>query len=48
MGGGKYETQMCVIIVEDIFGKVCRVSELFFFFGFFVWKKKIWNWFENL
>ncbi|EFP12473.1 hypothetical protein CRE_29652 [Caenorhabditis remanei] len=22
MGGGKYETQMCVIIVEDIFGKI--------------------------
>ncbi|CAI2317571.1 unnamed protein product [Caenorhabditis sp. 36 PRJEB53466] len=22
MGGGKYETQMCVVIIEDIFGKI--------------------------
>ncbi|EGT32800.1 hypothetical protein CAEBREN_14755 [Caenorhabditis brenneri] len=28
MGGGKYETQMCVIIIEDIFGKiVAKVME---------------------
>ncbi|CCD64205.1 DNA-directed RNA polymerase III subunit RPC3 [Caenorhabditis elegans] len=42
MGGGKYETQMCVIIIEDIFGKIvakvmetilkesCQLSTLFY------------------